>query len=89
MIGIIYKFTIVCGKVKKRNKCPFYIGQHWERISVENFIHKKGKCYYSGSGCNVLHGTANGFGSGSPMKDPIVAKRMSKSMKNFYKTKKG
>lgn len=148
MIGIIYKFTIVCGKVKKRNKCPFYIGQHWERISIENFMRKKGKCYYPGSGsnwdkyinelrslypkkwrnfihrevlyakegvsqktldileehyikkykahysyrlggCNVLHGTANRFGSGSPMKDPMVAKRMSKSMKRFYKTKRG
>lgn len=148
MIGIIYKFTIVCGKVRKRNKCPFYIGQHWEKISVENFIHKKGRCYYSGSGsnwdkyinelrslypkkwrdfihrevlyakegvsqkaldileehyikkykahysyklggCNIIMGTANKFGAGSPMKDPNVAKRMSKSMIDFYKTERG
>lgn len=148
MIGIIYKFTIVCGKVKKRNKCPFYIGQHWEKISVDNFIHKRGRYYYQGSGvdwykyirklialypdrwcnfihrevlyakegisqkaldvleqhfikkykshysfclggCNILWGTANKFGSGSPMKDPNIAKRMSKSMIDFYKTERG
>lgn len=148
MIGIIYKFTIVCGKVKKRNKCPFYIGQHWEKISVDNFIHKRGRYYYQGSGvdwykyirklialypdrwcnfihrevlyakegisqkaldvleqhfikkykshysfglggCNILWGTANKFGSGSPMKDPDIAKRMSKSMIDFYKTERG
>lgn len=148
MIGIIYKFTIVCGRVKKRNRCPFYIGQHWERISIDNFIHKRGRNYYQGSGvdwdkyicklialypgkwhnfihrevlyakegisqkaldvleehfikkykahysfglggCNILWGTANEFGSGSPMKDANVAKRMSKSMMDFYKTERG
>ena len=50
MIGIIYKFTIVCGKVKKRNKCPFYIGQHWEKISVENFLSKSKCSCYTGGG---------------------------------------
>ena len=140
MIGIIYKFTIVCGKVKRGNKCPFYIGQHWEKISIDNFIHKRGRYYYQGSGvdwykyirklialypdrwcnfihrevlyakegisqkaldvleehfikkykshysfglggCNILWGTANKFGSGSPMKDPNIAKKVTEKIK--------
>lgn len=36
MIGIIYKFTIVA-KVKFNGQTPFYIGQHWEKRSVEFF----------------------------------------------------
>lgn len=36
MIGIIYKFTIVA-KVKFNGQTPFYIGQHWEKLSVEFF----------------------------------------------------
>jgi len=63
MIGIIYKFTIIYGKVDIR---PYYIGQHWEKISVENFLRKKGKSYYTGSGTlwnsylNKLRGNAGG-----------------------------
>lgn len=31
-------------------------------------------------GCNILSGTANGFGSGSPAKDPFVRKKMKEAM---------
>lgn len=36
-------------------------------------------------GCNILPGTSNKFGSGSPMKISSVARKQSKSMKKFYK----
>lgn len=36
-------------------------------------------------GCNVLVGTANGFGSGSPMKLPWVAKKAGASLRRGYK----
>ena len=36
-------------------------------------------------GCNILPGTSNKFGSGSPMNDPEVVKKVSKSMKKFFK----
>lgn len=50
-IGIIYKFTIVCGKVKRKDlPFPFYVGQHWEYISVDNFLSKKYSMRYWGSG---------------------------------------
>ena len=147
MIGIIYKFTIVCGKFNKEHM-PFYIGQHWEKKSIEHFLSKKFDGYIgSGSiwydyisklkseygrirwrhfikrevlyskdgitqaaldalekhfikkfkahyscgmgGCNVLIGTANSFGSGSPAKDPIVKKKISDFRKEYYKTKEG
>lgn len=39
---------------------------------------------YRKGGCNVLWGTANGFGSGSPMKDDFCKKKQAKSLKDFY-----
>ena len=141
MIGIIYKFTIINGSVKKTiNAFPFYIGQHWENNSVEFFLSKKDSLNYCGSGkmwnrillglkkkypnnwrnfihrevlyakegisqkaldvleehfikkykshysfglggCNILWGTANKFGSGSPMKDPNIAKKVTEKIK--------
>ena len=47
MIGIIYKFTIKIG-YKFCGCKPFYIGQHWEKTSIENF--KSYKSTYWGSG---------------------------------------
>lgn len=46
--------------------------------SLEEYFIKKEKSHYSYKlgGCNVLWGTANKFGSGSPMKDPIVAAKV-------------
>jgi hypothetical protein len=48
---------------------------------LEECFIKKEKSHYSYGlgGCNVLWGTANQFGSGSPMKDPIVRKKCSES----------
>lgn len=45
--------------------------------AMEAYYIKKEKAHYSykQGGCNVLWGTANKFGSGSPMKDPMVAKK--------------
>lgn len=147
MIGIIYKFTIIHGGIKKDGNFPFYVGQHYD-VSIEKFLSKridnycgsgsiwnkfitmlKKKCkrvkwrhlikreilysrenvsqkvldkleevyirrekaHYSFGvgGCNILWGTANEFGSGSPAKNPIVAKKISDNKKEFYKTKRG
>ena len=147
MIGIIYKFTIIHGGIKKDGCFPFYVGQHYD-VSVDKFLSKKRDNYYgSGSiwgelinilkkkckrtrwrnfikreilyskedvsqrvldkleevyirrekahysfgvgGCNILWGTANEFGSGSPAKNPIVAKKISDNKKEFYKTERG
>lgn len=48
MIGIIYKFTIVA-KYKMDGYSPFYVGQHWEKGSVQHFL-KQNKSNYPGSG---------------------------------------
>ena len=138
MIGIIYKFTIL-SSVKRNGNKPFYVGQHWEKRSLERFSSssvsnypgsgtiweelyliikrkfptcwrklikrevlfysdncsqkaldrmeeyfiKKEKAHYSckSGGCNILWGTSNKFGSGSPMKDPSVAAKHSNKMK--------
>ena len=46
--------------------------------TMEAYYIKKCKSHYSYhiGGCNILWGTANKFGSGSPMKDPIIAKKV-------------
>lgn len=137
MIGIIYKFTIIA-KYKYDDHKPFYVGQHWEKVSAKNFLSKRYSKYYgSGNiwnkyieklkqdypknwkifikreilyqsekitqrgldameayyikrekahysyglgGCNVLWGTANEFGSGSPASDPMVAEKIRQKM---------
>ena len=48
MIGIIYKFTILA-KYKMYDHKPFYVGQHWEKRSVADFL-KHNISNYSGSG---------------------------------------
>lgn len=48
----------------------------------EYFIkHEKSHYSYEVGGCNILWGTANNFGSGSPMKDPTIAAKHSEKMK--------
>lgn len=49
--------------------------------AMEAYYIKKCKSHYSykQGGCNILWGTANKFGSGSPSKDPMVRKKISKS----------
>ena len=53
---------------------------------LEEYFIKKEKSHHSYKlgGCNVLWGTANEFGSGSPMKDPIVRKKQSESLKRTF-----
>lgn len=48
MYGIIYKFTIIA-KYKFDGHKPFYVGQHWEKRSVEHFS-SSNVCNYDGSG---------------------------------------
>ena len=57
---------------------------------LEEYYIKKEQAHYSykQGGCNVLWGTANKFGSGSPMKDEGVRKQRSEHMKQYYKTHK-
>ena len=49
---------------------------------LEEYYIKKCKAHYSykQGGCNVLWGTANKFGSGSPMKDPMIAEIVTKKI---------
>ena len=136
MLGIIYKYSIL-GGCKYYGHNPFYVGQHWERNSLDEFLSvdvvyigsgknwlkfieelrikypfkwrylikrevlyakegisqkaldaleqhfiKKEKAHYSYrlGGCNILWGTANEFGSGSPMKDPNIADKVTKQL---------
>ena len=48
MIGIIYKFTIICG-YKFNNQKPFYVGQHWTNETPERFKSVKSRYWGSGS----------------------------------------
>ena len=48
MIGIIYKFTILA-RYRMDGHKPFYVGQHWEKRSVSDFL-KHNISNYSGSG---------------------------------------
>lgn len=50
---------------------------------MEEYYIKKEKSHYSYEvgGCNILWGTANKFGSGSPMKDPNIAAKVTKQLR--------
>lgn len=84
-------------RVKWRNLIKREILYSKENISqraldvLEKYYIKREKAHYSYGlgGCNILWGTANKFGAGSPAKDPKVAKKISRSIKEFYKTKRG
>lgn len=52
----------------------------WELIYIKKF-----HAVEHGRGYNILPGTSNEFGSGSPMKIPEVAKKVSKSLKKTYR----
>ena len=48
----------------------------------EIYIRRNLAIYSNGlGGCNILPGTANKFGSGSPMKDPDVARRVTEQLR--------
>ena len=53
--------------------------------AMEAYYIKKEKAHYSYhlGGCNILWGTANKFGSGSPAKDKIVRKKMRENHADF------
>lgn len=53
---------------------------------LEEYYIKKCKSHYSykQGGCNILWGTSNKFGSGSPSKDPLVRNKISKSRRGKY-----
>lgn len=82
--GLKRKFPTCWRKLIKR-EVLFYS----ERItqkgldSLESYFIKKEKSHYSYrlGGCNVLWGTANRFGSGSPMKDPNIAAKVTEQLK--------
>ena len=48
MIGIIYKFTVLA-RYKMNGHKPFYVGQRWERKSVDKFL-SRNCSNYNGSG---------------------------------------
>lgn len=50
-----------------------------------HFIKKEQSHYsYQLGGCNILWGTSNEFGSGSPMKDPMIAAKCAKTLHEKY-----
>lgn len=55
----------------------------------EVYIRKERAHYSLGfGGCNVLYGTANGFGSGSPMKQRIVSEKVRIGMLKYHQEHK-
>lgn len=48
MIGVIYRFSIIA-LLKRDNKRVFYIGQHWEKDSVDSFLSKFDSYWGSGN----------------------------------------
>ncbi len=59
--------------------------------TLERHFIKKYKSHYSNKngGCNVIVGTANKFGDGSPVKDATVRGKISESLKKLYKSERG
>ena len=55
--------------------------------AMEAYYIKKEKAHYSYKlgGTNVLWGTANKFGSGSPMKDPMIAKKCAEKFRKHLR----
>ena len=77
--GLRRKFPTCWRKLIKR-EILFYSNNCSQKVldAMEAYYIKKEKAHYSYhlGGCNILWGTANKFGSGSPMKDPMVAKKV-------------
>ena len=79
--GLMRKFPTCWRKLIKR-EILFYSNNCSQKAidAMERFFIEKEKSHYSYhlGGCNILWGTANKFGSGSPMKDPIVRDKVTK-----------
>lgn len=77
--GLKRKFPTCWYKLIKR-EILFYSENCPQAVldTMEEYFIKKEKSHYSYQlgGCNILWGTANEFGSGSPMKDPMVVKKV-------------
>lgn len=82
--GLKKKFPDCWRKLIKR-EILFYSETCSQRVldKLEEYYIKKEKAHYSYrlGGCNVLWGTANKFGSGSPMKDPLIAEKVTKQLR--------
>lgn len=82
--GLKKKFPDCWRKLIKR-EILFYSGTCSQKVldRMEEYYIKKEKAHYSykKGGCNVLWGTANKFGSGSPMKDPLIAEKVTKQLR--------
>ena len=81
--GVKNKFPTCWKKLIKRE--VLYQGECNQKTLdklEEIYIRKNFALYSNGlGGCNILPGIANGFGSGSPMKDPEVAKRVTEQLR--------
>lgn len=73
--------------VKREVLCTITNNSQKTLDKLEEFWIKREKAHYSYGlgGCNILWGTSNEFGSGSPAKDPNVRKKMSRSMQKRLK----
>ena len=82
--GLKRKFPICWRKLIKR-EVLFYSENCSQKAldRMEEYFIKREKSHYSYEvgGCNILWGTANNFGSGSPMKDPIIAAKVTKQLR--------
>ena len=54
-----------------------FLEQYYIKREMAHYTEEKG-------GCNVLRGTANAFGAGSPMKDENCKRKQAESLKKYY-----
>ena len=82
--GLRRKFPTCWRKLIKR-EVLFYSDNCSQKVldKMEEYFIKHEKAHYSYKvgGCNILWGTANNFGSGSPMKDPMIAAKVTKQLR--------
>ena len=82
--GLRRKFPTCWRKLIKR-EVLFYSENCSQKVldKMEEYFIKREKAHYSYKvgGCNILWGTANEFGSGSPMKDPKIAAKVTKQLR--------
>lgn len=81
--GLKRQYPIYWRKLVKREVLYKHECSQKTLDAMEAYYIKKCKSYYSYhlGGCNILWGTSNKFGSGSPSKDLLVRKKISKSRK--------
>lgn len=69
--------------LKREVLCCIAVNNQKVLDKLEEYYIRKHKSHYSEKigGCNILFGTANKFGSGSPAKDSLVRKKISEKAK--------